>query len=223
MDARANPTMTLAELAVTHPAASRVFHRWRLDFCCHGGRPLAEACAERNLEPWVVLAELAAEDQRAPRHVRWDERPLAALVEHIVDFYHARLRAELPELVALARKVETRHADKASRPAGLAQHLAGVHEAVLDHLAKEEQVLFPQLLAGRGAYAAAQIQTLELEHDDHARGLARTRALTADLVAPPEACASWRALYLRLGQLEAELMEHIHLENNVLFRRALCA
>ena len=79
------------------------------------------------------------------------------------------------------------------------------------------------ILDGRGALAAAPVRVLEAEHDDHAATLQRTRELTADLVPPAEACTTWRALYLRLEALEAELMEHIHLENNVLFRRVLGA
>ena len=87
---------------------------------------------------------------------------------------------------------------------------------------KEEQILFPLIKAGRGAAAAPPIQVMELEHVEHAETLRRTRALTTNLVAPAEACPTWQALYLRLVQMEAELMEHIHLENNVLFRRCLC-
>ncbi len=212
---------TLADLAVHHPAASRVFHRHGLDFCCHGGRPLAEACADRGLEPGAILGEIEAESATSDAAVRWDERPIRELVDHIQGYYHRRLRAELPELVALAKKVEARHAEKASCPRGLAGHLEAVHASVLEHLAKEEQILFPMIRSGRARFAAGPIQVMEAEHLDHAEGLARTRALPADLTAPEEACPSWRALYLRLGELEAELMEHIHLENNVLFRRVL--
>ena len=215
------PTTMLADLAVSFPAASRVFHRHGLDFCCHGRRPLGEACAEAGLDAESVVAEIAAEQAAAPELPRWDEKPIAELVEHIVGFYHRRLREELPELVALATKVESRHADKASCPRGLRAHLEAVHAAVLDHLAKEEQVLFPMILAGRGRMVAGPISVMESEHDDHAADLRETRRLTADLVPPAEACTSWRALYLRLGAFEAELMDHIHLENNVLFRRVL--
>jgi regulator of cell morphogenesis and NO signaling len=91
-----SPATTLAELAVIHPAASRVFHRHGLDFCCHGRRPLAEACAERGLTPAGVIAEIRGEEAIAPDLPRWDERPLIELVHHIVDFYHQRLRVELP-------------------------------------------------------------------------------------------------------------------------------
>ena len=219
----ASATATLADLAVILPAASRVFHRHGLDFCCHGSRPLAEACSPRGLDPQAVLAEIEAEQRAAAPGPRWDERPLAELVEHIETHYHARLRAELPELVALATKVEERHADKASCPRGLRAHLESVHQAVLEHLAKEEQVLFPMIRGGRARLATGPIHVMEAEHEDHAEALQRTRELTADLVAPEEACTSWRALYVRLDALEAELMEHIHLENNVLFRRVLAA
>jgi regulator of cell morphogenesis and NO signaling len=212
---------TLADLAVTHPAASRVFHRYGLDFCCHGRRPLADACAERGLAASGLLDEIKGEDAVAPDLPRWDERPIPELVHHIVDFYHHRLRVELPELVALAAKVEARHAGKASCPRGLLAHLEESWQAVVEHLAKEEQVLFPMILAGRGWMAAGPVHVMEAEHDDHAENLRTIRRLTNDLVAPEEACPTWQALYLRLAAFEAELMDHIHLENNVLFRRVL--
>lgn len=221
MSTQPQSTTTLAELATVLPAASRVFHRHGLDFCCNGARPLASACAERGLDPQAVLAEVAAEGQGVTKE-RWDQRPLAEIVDFIVGYYHRRLRAELPELLAMAERVEQRHADKPSRPQGLAAHIAHVHLAVLDHLEKEEQILFPMLKSGRGGLAAGPIQVMELEHDDHAASLRRTRALAHDLVPPEEACNTWRALYLRLAEFEAELMEHIHLENHVLFQRALC-
>jgi regulator of cell morphogenesis and NO signaling len=119
--------------------------------------------------------------------------------------------------------VQTRHAEKSSCPRGLRAHLEQVHSAVLEHLAKEEQVLFPMILAGRGRNTVAPIAVMESEHRDHAENLRKTRQLTADLVVPEDACPTWKALYLRLGELESELMEHIHLENNILFRRVLVA
>ena len=86
---------------------------------------------------------------------------------------------------------------------------------------KEEQVLFPMILSGRGAMAAMPVSVMEEEHRDHGKNLERTRALTNDFIAPESACNTWRALYLGLAELERDLMEHIHLENNVLFPRAL--
>jgi regulator of cell morphogenesis and NO signaling len=214
---------TLAELAVRFPAATRVFYAHGLDFCCRGRRPLAEACGEKGLDPAALLAAVVAGETTAADLTVWSEAPLAALVDHVTGHYHARLREEIPQLVAMAEKVERVHADKADCPHGLAAHLRQVHGAVLDHLEKEEVVLFPMILQGRGWQAAGPVQMMEHEHDDHGVSLARTRALTGDLEPPAEACTTWRALYLRLAELERELMEHIHLENNVLFPRALAA
>jgi regulator of cell morphogenesis and NO signaling len=193
-----------------------------LDFCCKGRRSLSAACSEKGLDPATVLAELeapAAEDDLTA----WSERPAPELVRHIVTRYHEALRRDLPALIAMAEKVEARHADKPTVPLGLANHLRVMHLAVLDHLGKEESILFPAILSGRGAMCGGPIQVMEAEHVDHGQNLARMRALAGDLVPPPEACTTWRALYLGLATLERELMEHIHLENNVLFPRVLMA
>ncbi len=214
---------TLAELAVTHPGAARVFYRNRLDFCCNGRRELGQACDERGLDPEQIIAAIRTEDPLVADATRWEARPLAEIVDHIVGFYHARLRQTLPTLIAMATRVEERHADKPECPRGLAAHIDGIHAAVLDHLAKEEQILFPMIVNGLGSRAAGPVHVMELEHDQHSENLRTVRAMTTDLVAPDVACTTWRALYLGLEQLELELMEHIHLENNILFRRALSA
>jgi regulator of cell morphogenesis and NO signaling len=214
-------TVTLADLAVTRPGATRVFLANGLDFCCGGRRPLTEACAEKGLNPEKILEAIAVADQDGGDLTPWANRSVAELIDFIVSHYHARLRTEIPELILLADKVEQVHADKASCPRGLTALLHTMHAAVLDHLAKEEQILFPLIRTGRGRAAGGPIHVMEQEHEDHRPSLARLRELTADLTAPPEACPTWRALYLRLGRLADELMEHIHLENNVLFPRAL--
>lgn len=218
-----SPSTTLAELAVTHPAAARVFYRHRLDFCCGGRRPLDEVCRERQLDPSAILQLIEAEDPLESDQPRWDEAPLPALVEHIVGTYHQRLREQLPDLLRMARRVEVRHGDKPSCPRGLAALLESMQTDVFDHLRKEEQILFPLIVAGMGARAAAPVHVMEVEHEQHRENLLALRRLTDDLTPPAEACTTWRALYLGLQQLELELMEHIHLENNVLFRRALVA
>jgi regulator of cell morphogenesis and NO signaling len=214
-------TITLADLAVTRPGSTRVFLANGLDFCCGGRRPLTEACAEKGLDPVVILQAIAVADQDGGDLTRWANRPVADLIDFIVSHYHGRLRTEIPELILLADKVEKVHAEKASCPRGLTALLHTMHAAVLDHLGKEEQILFPIIRAGRGRGAGAPIHVMEQEHEDHGRSLARLRELTANLTAPPEACPTWRALYLRLGRLGDELLEHIHPENNVLFPRAL--
>jgi len=217
-----NQNLTLADLAVTHPGATRVFLKHNLDFCCRGRRRLEEVCNEKGIDPKTILAEITAEDANGGDLSELAVRPIAELVDFIESYYHKRLRTELPELITMAQKVERVHMKNPACPQDLASHLCMVHLAILDHLAKEEQVLFPIIRSGYRAQAGAPIRIIEQEHEDHGRNLAYLREMAHGFIAPPEACATWKALYLRLNRLSNELMEHIHLENNVLFPRALC-
>ena len=211
---------TLEQIVSAKPAAAELFVRHGLDFCCRGQRTLDAACAEAGVDPAAVRAELARIEDRSDADVDWREQPIDAVIDHVLGRYHAALRRDVPALVELARRVEQAHDDKPSCPRGLVEHLEAIAEAVESHLAKEEQILFPLIRAGRGATAHMPMKVMMLEHEDHGENLRRTRALTNDLVAPQEACASWRELYRGLARLEADLMEHIHLENYVLFPRA---
>lgn len=211
------PTDTLGDLARRLPAAARVFQQHRLDFCCAGRRTLIEACTAAGLDGQDVMRQIEAATRPDDSVVQWDGQPPEALVQHLLEVYHAPLRGELARLLELARKVESVHAEKPTCPRGLAEHLAGMAGAVDDHLAKEEQILFPMVLCGDLSYVRMPVQVMMLEHDDHGAALRRTRTLTDDLRLPAEACTTWAALYVGLEQLERDLMDHIHLENNVLF------
>lgn len=217
-----NQNPTLADLAVIYPGASHVFLKHGLDFCCHGRRSLDEACNEKGLNAQAILSEIAEQTSANDDFSQWPEKPVGDLVDFIESYYHSRLRAELPELISMAAKVETVHSGKASCPQNLASRLRMMHASILDHLAKEEQVLFPMIRSGYSSQASAPIRVMEQEHEDHGKNLEQLRELTHEFIAPPEACATWKALYLRLKRLSDELMEHIHLENNVLFPRVLC-
>jgi len=222
--ARKRPAATSAAgsrfVAARTRTSTRVFQRHDLDFCCHGRVSLEEACAER-LDPDALIAEIEAEARDDAAFERWDEKPLNELIDHLLDRFHASHREEVPRLVGLARKVEERHADKASCPRGLVTLVERMAEELELHMQKEEQVLFPMVRGGRGHLAMMPIQVMESEHEDVGRDLLRLREITADYTAPEEACDTWRALYLGLQELEGELKQHIHLENNVLFPRAL--
>lgn len=214
---------TLGQLATAHPAATRVFLRHRLDFCCGGRQKLADACRESGLDAAAIIEEIAASDG-APTTERWDEKPLPDLIDFILTRFHEPLRRDLPALVEAAQRVERVHGDKPTCPRGLAALLERVHAEIQQHLAKEEQVLFPAIQSGsHGPQVHMPIRVMMQEHDDHGANLQQLRELAGNFVPPPEACATWRALYSGLETLEAELMEHIHLENNVLFPRALNA
>jgi len=217
-----NPAeISLAELATTRRGATVVFHAYDLDFCCGGQRSLAQACAESGLDADAVLAAIDAEEAGDDDLARWVQESDAELIRHILGHYHARLRRDLPQVIEMAERVEARHHGRDDCPAGLASHLESMAGELTQHMLKEEQILFPMILAGQGAAAGGPISVMEQEHADAAADLERTRALTAGLNPPDDACNTWRSLYLRLTALENDLKDHIHLENNVLFPRTL--
>lgn len=218
---RPDPSLSLAELASSSAGASRVFARHGLDFCCGGRVRLDEACTRRGLDLEALLDELAAQLRSDEPAENWRTAPLSLLVEHVITRFHVPLKSELPRLVAMARRVERAHAEKASCPVGLADLLESWGESLLSHLATEEELLFPLVRQGGGAELVAMIHALEVEHDEHARVLAAIHDLTDDHTPPGEACGTWRALYAGLAEFELELMRHVHLENHVLFPRAL--
>ncbi len=216
-----SPASVLAELVIARPAAARVFHRHGLDFYCGGKQTLEDACEKVGLNPQILLSEIDRERDDERDNIRWDERSVEELVDHIINRYHVPLRKEIPRLIDLARQVELAHADQPGHPRGLSNNLASMHQAVESHLPKEEKILFPLARSGRGQGAYMPIQIMMQEHKDQARNLRRTRELTDNLKIPEHACAGWRKLYSGLERLEADLMNHIHLENNILFLRVL--
>jgi regulator of cell morphogenesis and NO signaling len=213
---------TLGEIAAEHPAATRVFLRHRLDFCCGGKRSLELACVQAGLDATEIERELEKEGSRADDASSWQVRSSAELADHIEAQYHQTLRRDVPALIQAARKVEKVHAEKPAVPAGLADELTAFWDEMQHHMRKEEEILFPLLRRGaHGGMVEMPVRVMEQEHDEHAVRLARIRELTNRLQAPSYACSTWRALYAGLAALEQELMLHIHLENNILFRRAL--
>jgi regulator of cell morphogenesis and NO signaling len=205
----------IGDIAREQPSSTRVFLRHKLDFCCGGRRPLVEACQKAGLDPNEIVRELRDVDSAVPQPTT---RTPAELSQFIFETYHEGLRRDVPPLIEAARKVERVHADKPAVPKGLAAELQMFWDEMQQHMMKEENVLFPMLARGMRAQAAMPIQVMEGEHDEHAVHLANIRTLTGDLQIPAHACATWRALYTGLAAMESDLMQHIHLENNVLFR-----
>ncbi|HRE44257.1 MAG TPA: hemerythrin domain-containing protein, partial [Terricaulis sp.] len=161
-----------------------------------------------------IKTELKALDQSAPR--AYPEEP-SALIDHILERYHETHRRELPELIRLAEKVERVHASHPDVPAGLAEALRTMMYELETHMMKEEVVLFPMMRMGPQPMIAHPIARMRLEHDDHGERLREVEALYRYGVLPDEACGSWRALYAGVRKLADDLMQHIHLENNLLF------
>lgn len=220
-----NPEDKVGQIAAEHPLATRVFSRHGIDFCCGGGKPLGEVCAGLGLDTAAVLAEIDKEIAAPERNeVRWDQAPLGELIDHILAAYHRSLDEELPRLEAMARKVVDVHRDK--QPDVLPELLSvylGLKAELDQHMAKEEQILFPMIRSGQGAATQGPISVMEHEHESAGSALKRLRELTQGYEVPQEACNTWRALWHGLAALEESLHQHIHLENNILFPRALAS
>lgn len=210
-------TAPVGQIAASRAGAASVFQTFGVDFCCQGGRTLAEALALQGIAPAPVLAALMSAATEPLDD--WRDASTPALIDHIKTRYHAVHLAELPKLRDLAAKVQTTHRKHPAVPAGLAETLARLIAEIRLHQMREEVVLFPLLAQGGGDMARNAIQVMRAEHDDHGAALARIEAITHGRVAPAEACASWRALYLGLGKFHDDLTMHVHLENNILFPR----
>lgn len=220
--------MHVSEAASASPATIKVFQQHGIDFCCGGHRPIAEACAEHGLEVDHVLAELAQSTTGATDELNWQHAPMADLVAHIQARFHNPLREELPRLSAMVDKVVTRHGEH--YPAmllPLQREFRGLMVEMLDHMAKEDQVLFPAIVAmergqaaGAAGWIAGPIEVMEHEHLRAGAALAAMRQMTEGYRLPPGACPTFQGLFYGLDQLERDMHVHVHLENNILFPRA---
>jgi regulator of cell morphogenesis and NO signaling len=206
---------SIGEIAATLPGATAVFRRHKLDFCCGGSVSLAEAAASRAAPLPAIESALAA---LAPAAAA-PPQETAALIALIEERYHATHRRELPELIALARRVERVHADHPAAPAGLAALLATMEDEMLDHMAKEERILFPMMRGGGHPMIRQPIAMMRHDHNGHAAHLREIERLTQGATPPAGACNSWRALYAGVRKFTDDLTEHVHLENTVLFPR----
>lgn len=211
----------LGQIARRVPGATRVLDAHGFDFCCGGNHTLRDAAAKAGVDPHPVVDELQRLRARiaADGEADWSEAPPVELIDHILERFHATHREQLPELIRLARKVEQVHGERADCPHGLADHLQTMAQELESHMLKEENVLFPLIKSGRGTLATMPIGVMRGEHDAHGEALRRLGEITANFTQPRDACTTWRALMNGVRTLREDLMQHIHLENNVLFER----
>jgi regulator of cell morphogenesis and NO signaling len=228
-------TQTVREIALEQPSSIRVFEKFGIDYCCGGRRPLSEACTAGNLEIDAVIAalELAAESP-APIATDWAQASLETLSGHIAATHHEYVKRELPRLAILAQKVVNRHGETTPELPVMQATLAKLDEELSQHLAKEEAILFPYVVllerASRSGGAkphgcfdsvASPIEMMTQEHDAAGALLAEIRELSHSFTTPDGACPTYHAFYDGLKDFEQDLHQHIHLENNILFPRAI--
>ncbi len=215
----------IGEIAAAAPLATRVFARHGIDFCCGAGLPLAEVCATHGLRPEDLLVEIRKELETPRADASdWAQAPLGTLIDHIESAYHRPLEQELPRIGEMAKKVYRVHgAGDPKRLKGVLDAFMALANELVPHMLKEEEVLFPMIREGHGQEALAPIDVMRQEHDMSDNMLRHLRELTDDYTLPEGACNTWRALWSALEDLERSLRMHVHLENEILFPRALAA
>lgn len=221
----------VAEWVVHRPELSRVFEELGIDYCCHGEQLLQQACQQAGLNAHAVLERLATvESAMTEAGKDWLTAPLAEVCDHIEATHHAYLRTELPRLTALIAKVVKTHGVNHAELRDVQRTFAILRAELEPHMMKEERILFPAIRAIERAAAPLAfpfgsvgnpVRMMRHEHDDAGQCLADLRRLTRDYAAPPDACNSYRVMLDALGNLEFDLHQHIHKENNILFPRAL--
>jgi regulator of cell morphogenesis and NO signaling len=225
-----SPDLTVGEIAARLPASVRIFEKHRIDFCCGGRIPFTEVCQKLGTDPAVLLEEIERADAAPEDSTDWKYATLASLIDHIVNTHHVYLKSELPRLEAMLEKILSKHADghgDVLRP--LAATLLAMKAELGSHMMKEEMILFPLIRAlaegDKSLFHCGSvrnpIRVMLMEHDSAGDALARLRELTSGFTPPADACNTFRAFYYELAELESDLHRHIHLENNILFPRAV--
>ncbi|MGA3070126.1 MAG: iron-sulfur cluster repair di-iron protein [Terracidiphilus sp.] len=228
-------TQTVRELALEQPHSIRVFERFGIDYCCGGRTPLLDACIARHLSIDEVLAALdSAATTSAPSPVDWTQTPLRQLIEHIVAKHHSFVKRELPRLAVLAQKVVNRHGDTQAHLPAIQRALAQLDDELTHHLAKEENILFPYVAGLEAALASGSSQPdacfgtvanpiamMTTEHEAAGALMAEIQRLSDGFTTPVGACPTYHAYYDGLKEFQQDLHQHIHLENNILFPRAI--
>jgi len=223
---------TVREFAVEIPNATRVFEKLGIDYCCGGDRPLEEACATAQVAVGDVVRALEqSTGKSASEETRdWNAAPLGELVDHIVAKHHTYVKAEAPRLQALMTKVVRVHGKNHPELEQVQTAFCELAGELGGHLMKEEQVLFPYIKqmagstgCGPSCFGTVQnpIHVMMLEHDSAGEKLREMREATNNYELPQDACVSYTTLFAALVEFEQDLHRHIHLENNILFPRAV--
>jgi regulator of cell morphogenesis and NO signaling len=191
---------------------------------------VGEACETRGIQLESLRSDIAAAAAEPDADSRlWTSATLGELIRHILDRYHAKLAQDMPGLSRMADKVASVHGERHPETADVARLYQGLRAELESHMMKEEQILFPvvtqieQGLSGRpiAAHLAQPIRVMEREHENAGVVLGRLREASGGYRVPADGCSSYQALYAGLEELERDLHAHIHLENNILFPRAL--
>ena len=223
----------IGEVVATDFRAAAVFQQFGIDFCCGGKKSIAEACAARQLSQETVLEALDRACARPDRSLHFGDWELDALASFIVRTHHGYVKDALPALTAYTAKLAAVHGDRHPELREVAELTRQVAAEMTTHMVKEEQVLFPYIVALAQASRAntaipeapfgaidSPIRMMEHEHESAGKAMARIRQLTGDYTPPADGCTTYRVSLQALEAFESDLHAHVHLENNILFPRA---
>ena len=228
---------TVRELALENPSSTRVFESLGIDYCCGGNQSLGEACRSANLSVDQVLDSLnkVGEAELAWHQPRdWQIEPLATLMTHIQSTHHKYTKEEIARLGPLLEKVCSVHGKNHPELLEVREIFRNLAQELSAHMMKEEMILFPYIIRMEAAATRKEatarapfgsvgnpISMMEHEHDSAGNALRTMRNATKGYCAPAGSCISYQTLYKALAFFEADLHQHIHLENNILFPRAV--
>jgi regulator of cell morphogenesis and NO signaling len=227
--------MTIRDIVTNDFRTAAVFQRHGIDFCCKGNRSVQDACRTTDVSVEEVLREIGAATATPPTaNVRFNTWDLSTLVSYIVGNHHAFVRQAMPILLTHTKKVAAVHGGDHPELAEVARLFADVMQEMTAHMLKEEQVLFPFIVDMEQAFHGAgrlpsppfgtvrsPIRMMEIEHESAGDAMARIRSLTSDYAVPDGACTTYRVCLQELEAFERDLHEHVHLENNLLFPKAI--
>lgn len=211
----------LGQIATQVPGATSILFGHKINFCCNGHKTLKEVLAKKGLNEQELDTALEALASRNNASQDWSEKPNKDIIDHILSRYHQVHREQLPELIRLAARVETVHGNHELCPNGLANHLTNMKQELEQHMHKEESILFPMLTTDFPPMVQGPISVMLSDHEGHIKDIEKIYVLTQDLIPHAQACNTWRALYLGLQEFVSDINMHIHIENNILFARAL--
>ncbi len=230
-----DPNKTVREVAVALPNATRVFEKTKIDYCCGGDQLLGDACARAGVDLQVLEQMLQASAEPAAAAVNdFQQMNLADLITYILDQHHVYTRSEMDRLEALVTKVVGAHGANHAELLTMRDLLLQLCAELKGHMFKEEQILFPFIVEleqstqqNRPAPFAPfgtvsnPIRMMMSEHDNAGEILRDLRKLSANYTTPADACVSYQTFYQALEAFEKDLHQHIHLENNILFPKAI--
>ncbi len=230
---------TVRQIALQQPTSIRVFEHFGIDCCCGGSQSLADACAQAHLDLAAVLLALDDAASHSPLpSVDWTQASLELLCAHILAHHHPYVRRELPRLLQLAAKVSARHSSTHAELTAIDAALSLLELDLNEHFPKEESLIFPYIVtlersvdrshhAGENppasccGFLATPLAIITAEHNEATALLDQLRQLTQNFTPPPNACPSYRALYDGLREFDDDLRQHIDLEREILFPRAI--